>query len=85
MLEPVAYGMHLPLALDEEFAKLPLRFEGFKHLHLLREAVFQVKNMLQVSIAGFPCLVQLAFRGVFLRENIIKKRDPAVEAPLSLF
>ena len=77
--------MHLPLALGKEFAKLPRRSEGFRHLHLFREAVFQVENVLQVAIAGFPCLVQLALRGVFLWKDIINKRDGTVEALLSLF
>jgi hypothetical protein len=41
-------------AWGEEFAKLPWRLEGFGHFHLLHEAVFQVENMVQISIAGFP-------------------------------
>ena len=49
--------MHLQLASDKEFAELPWRFEGFGHLHLPGEALFQVENVLQASIAAIPCLV----------------------------
>lgn len=84
MSEPVFNGIHLPLTSGEEFTKLPWRSEGFVHLYLVIETVFQIKHVLQVSIAGFPCNVQLALRSFFLGKDTVKKHDRTVKALLSL-
>ena len=85
MIETTAYGIHLPLASGEEFAKLSLRFEIFRQLRLFRKAVFQVKHVLQVLVACFPYIVHLTLRGFFHWKDGTNKRDCAVKALLSLF
>lgn len=44
-----------------------------------------MEDMLQVSIACFPCVVELTLGGVFLWKDVINKRNRSIEGFLSLF